>query len=104
MKAPLLLLAVLIAAWEAVVRGGLVNRLLLPAPSEIARSLWEDRSILAPDLAVTTWEVVLGLAAALVLGAGDSRRSLRKGAVCWLRGGPGEGGARIHASRSPDDV
>jgi len=70
MKAPLLLLAVLVAAWEAVVRGGLVNRLLLPAPTEIARSLWEDRSILAPDLAVTTWEVVLGLAAALALGVG----------------------------------
>ena len=58
----------------------------------------------AGAVVVVGHQPTLGLAAALVLGAGDSRRSLRKGAVCWLRGGPGEGGARIHASRSPDDV
>ena len=32
-------------------------------------SLWTDRGLLAPDLAVTTWEVVLGLAAAIAAGA-----------------------------------
>ena len=58
----------------------------------------------AGAVVVVGHQPTLGLAATLVLGAGDSRRSLRKGAVCWLRGGPGEGGARIHASRSPDDV
>ena len=66
--APLLVLVVLIAGWELVVRADLVNSLLLPAPSAVATSLWEDRSILGPDLAVTTGEVVLGLGAALVLG------------------------------------
>jgi putative hydroxymethylpyrimidine transport system permease protein len=68
MIAPVLLLAVLVAGWEAIVRGGIVDRLLLPAPSEVAAALWEDRGVLAPDLAVTTGEVVLGLAASLVLG------------------------------------
>jgi putative hydroxymethylpyrimidine transport system permease protein len=68
MIAPLLLLAVLVGGWEAIVRGGIVDRLLLPAPSEVAAALWEDRGVLAPDLAVTTGEVVLGLAASLVLG------------------------------------
>jgi NitT/TauT family transport system permease protein/putative hydroxymethylpyrimidine transport system permease protein len=66
--APLLVLAVLIGAWELVVRADMVNSLLPPAPSAVATSLWEDRSILGPDLAVTTGEVVLGLGAALVLG------------------------------------
>ena len=58
----------------------------------------------AGAVVVVGHQPTLGLAAALALGESDSRRSLRKGAVCWLRGGPGEGGARLHASRSPDDV
>ena len=68
MIAPLLVLVVLIGGWELVVRADMVNSLLLPAPSAVATSLWEDRSILGPDLAVTTGEVVLGLGAALLLG------------------------------------
>jgi ABC-type nitrate/sulfonate/bicarbonate transport system permease component len=67
--APLLVVAALLAVWELIVRVGWVDELLLPAPTQVAQSLWEDRSLLAPDLLVTTWEVVVGLAAALVLGA-----------------------------------
>lgn len=68
MIAPLIVLALLFGVWELVVRADVVNALLLPAPSAVATSLWEDRSILVPDLWVTTGEVVLGLSAALVLG------------------------------------
>lgn len=68
MIAPLLVLLVLGGVWELIVRAGMVNELLLPAPSAVATTLWEDRSILGPDLAVTTWEVVLGLLAAFVVG------------------------------------
>jgi putative hydroxymethylpyrimidine transport system permease protein len=66
--APTAVLLVLFAVWEAIVRGGLVDPLLLPAPSDVAQALWEDKSVLTPDLAVTTWEVVLGLLASLILG------------------------------------
>jgi putative hydroxymethylpyrimidine transport system permease protein len=58
-----------LGAWEAIVRLGLVDPLILPAPTQVVDSLWTDRSLLAPDLAVTTWEVVLGLAAAIAAGA-----------------------------------
>jgi ABC-type nitrate/sulfonate/bicarbonate transport system permease component len=68
--APLVVVAAILAVWELVVRVGWVDALLLPAPSHVAQSLWEDRSLLAPDLLVTTWEVVLGLAASLALGVG----------------------------------
>jgi NitT/TauT family transport system permease protein/putative hydroxymethylpyrimidine transport system permease protein len=67
-SAALIVLAGL-AGWEAIVRLGLVDDLILPAPTQIADSLWTDRSLLAPDLAVTTWEVLLGLAAAIAAGA-----------------------------------
>jgi NitT/TauT family transport system permease protein/putative hydroxymethylpyrimidine transport system permease protein len=68
--APVAVIALLLVGWELIVRAEVVNRLLLPAPTDVAAALWDDRSILGPDLLVTTWEVVLGLAAALVLGAG----------------------------------
>ncbi len=58
-----------LAGWEAIVRLGAVDELILPAPTQVLDSLWTDRSLLAPDLATTTWEVLLGLAAALAAGA-----------------------------------
>jgi NitT/TauT family transport system permease protein/putative hydroxymethylpyrimidine transport system permease protein len=67
MAAALVVLAGL-AAWEAIVRAGAVDPLLLPAPTEVAASLWDDRAILAPDLATTTGEVLLGLIAAIAAG------------------------------------
>jgi len=67
MAAALVVLAAL-AGWEALVRGGVVDALLLPAPTDVAEALWTDRSLLAEDLAVTTGEVVLGLAAAVAVG------------------------------------
>ena len=68
MAAALLLLAAL-AGWEVAVRAGAVDALLLPAPSGVAESLWTDRGVLGGDLAATAGEVVLGLAAAIALGA-----------------------------------
>ncbi len=59
-----------LAGWEALVRGGGVDELVLPAPTQIARSLWTDRALLAEDLLVTAGEVLLGLSAAIVVGAG----------------------------------
>jgi putative hydroxymethylpyrimidine transport system permease protein len=64
-----LLVIVVLAGWEALVRGGAIDALLLPAPSDIAQSLWTDRGILGHDLLTTTGEVLLGLALAIVLGA-----------------------------------
>ena len=64
-----LLVAVLVAGWEALVRGDAVDELLLPAPSQVAQSLWEDRALHAEDLAVTSAEVLLGLALAIAIGA-----------------------------------
>jgi putative hydroxymethylpyrimidine transport system permease protein len=68
MAAALIVLAAL-AGWEAVARAGAVDELLLPAPTQVAEALWDDRALLADDLAVTTGEVLLGLAAAIAAGA-----------------------------------
>jgi len=63
-----LVLLVLLGGWELLVRLGGVDELILPAPTQVAESLWEDRSLLAPDLWTTTYEVLLGLALAVAAG------------------------------------
>ena len=69
----LLVVVVLLAGWEALVRLGGVDPLILPPPTDVLQALWDDRSLLAPDLWTTTYEVVLGLLAAVVAGARCAR-------------------------------
>lgn len=59
--APAIVLLVLAGGWELYARAGGVDDLILPAPSEVAESLWVDRSLLSDNLWVTAQEVVLGL-------------------------------------------
>ncbi len=65
---PALLLAALLGAWEAYARFGGVDDFLLPAPSEVAQALWDDRSLLWHNFTVTAGEVLLGIAVAVVAG------------------------------------
>ena len=60
---------VLLGAWEAVVRGGLVDELILPAPTAVAQALVSDFHLLGPDLWTTAVEALAGLAVAVVAGA-----------------------------------
>jgi ABC-type nitrate/sulfonate/bicarbonate transport system permease component len=67
---PALILALaLLGGWELFVRVRDVDELLLPAPSAIAASLFDDIDLLAPDLWTTAVEAVLGLLLAVVVGA-----------------------------------
>ena len=56
------------AAGSCAARLGWVEDYLLPAPSEVARALVEDRDVLLPDAWVTAQEVLLGFALALAAG------------------------------------
>ncbi len=73
---PVLLLAGLIGAWQIAASSGALADLLgldpflVPSPAEIAEALWESRSLLAENAWVTLREILLGLAAALVVGVG----------------------------------
>jgi NitT/TauT family transport system permease protein/putative hydroxymethylpyrimidine transport system permease protein len=66
--APLLILAVLVGAWELYVDLGGVDDIVLAAPSQIATSMWEDRGLLASNLGVTAQEIGFGILCALALG------------------------------------
>ena len=73
---PLALFVALIGLWQlladtGVLSGALgIDRLLVPAPSEIGQALWENRTLLADNGWVTLREVLLGFAVALVAGLG----------------------------------
>jgi ABC-type nitrate/sulfonate/bicarbonate transport system permease component len=63
-----LVIIVLLGGWEAYARLGSIDDFILPAPDQVASSLFHDRGLLADNLLVTAQEVVLGLALALAAG------------------------------------
>jgi NitT/TauT family transport system permease protein/putative hydroxymethylpyrimidine transport system permease protein len=59
----------LLGAWELYAQLGGVEDLILPAPTEVARALWEDRALLWDNFRVTAQEVLLGIGLAAGAGA-----------------------------------
>jgi putative hydroxymethylpyrimidine transport system permease protein len=64
----LALVLALFGAWELYVRLGGVTDFILPAPDQIAQSLYDDRSLLWSNFTVTAQEVGFGIVVSLVLG------------------------------------
>jgi len=64
----LAILVLFLGAWELYVDLGAVDRLILPAPHDVARALAEDRGLLWSNLRVTAGEVLLGALLAAVAG------------------------------------
>jgi ABC-type nitrate/sulfonate/bicarbonate transport system permease component len=63
-----LLILALLGGWQLYAAVGGVDRLILPAPTEIATALVDDRGLLWDNFLVTASEVALGILAALVVG------------------------------------
>ena len=74
--APIVVILVLLGVWELAARWDWISNalniedFLVPAPSDIAKSLWEDRSLLSSNAWVTLKEVLLGFGIAAVAGIG----------------------------------
>ena len=66
--APLVVGAVLLGLWQAAVRVSEVPVYILPAPSDIAQSLWVDGPSLLNSLLVTLRITLAALAAAAIIG------------------------------------
>jgi putative hydroxymethylpyrimidine transport system permease protein len=72
--APLAVVAALIAIWELAAQWDVladaldIKPFLVPAPSDVAESLWDDRTLLLDNAWVTLQEVIGGLAIALAVG------------------------------------
>jgi putative hydroxymethylpyrimidine transport system permease protein len=76
---PLAVVAALLGLWELLARTGLLaemlgineaaSDLLVPAPSQVIESLWDDRDLLADHGWVTLKELLAGVALAVAVGA-----------------------------------
>lgn len=63
------LTALLLAAgWQAYAQLGGIDEFILPAPSEIATALYQDRALLWHNFTVTASEVLLGIVVAVAAG------------------------------------
>ena len=77
---PLAVVVALLVIWEVLAATGVLADILgiresasdaiVPAPSDIAASLWDDRSLLAEHGLVTLVEILLGFAIAVACGLG----------------------------------
>lgn len=73
---PAALLALLLGLWQLAASTGAIAELLslepylVPSPTEIARSLWENRGLLAENAWVTLREMVFGILVAILVGIG----------------------------------
>lgn len=72
--APALLVLALLGAWQLAAKWGVladalsIKSYLVPAPTDVASSLWNDRSLLADEGWVTFREVLLGFGLSVVIG------------------------------------
>jgi ABC-type nitrate/sulfonate/bicarbonate transport system permease component len=72
--APAIVLALLLGAWQLAAKWGVLadtlslKPYLVPAPSDIASSLWSDRSLLADQGWVTLREILIGFGLSVILG------------------------------------
>jgi putative hydroxymethylpyrimidine transport system permease protein len=62
------ILLIFLGGWEAYARLGGVDSFILPAPTEVASALVDDRGLLWSNLLVTAQEVGLGILVALAAG------------------------------------
>ena len=65
---PLLFAVAVLALWQLYVGVSAVKPSTLPAPTGVAKALWNDRSLLISNGWTTVQEIVLGYLVALVLG------------------------------------
>lgn len=65
--APLILSAALLLIWQAVVDFGLVQRFILPSPTDIISTLFEILPAIKGHIAVTVYEASIGFVAAIIL-------------------------------------
>jgi putative hydroxymethylpyrimidine transport system permease protein len=66
--AALLVVVVLLGGWQLYVGLGGIDPIILPSPTDIATSLWDDRALLWSQFLVTAREMVFGLLVAAALG------------------------------------
>jgi ABC-type nitrate/sulfonate/bicarbonate transport system permease component len=69
---PAILLFLVILAWQGIASTSIFDNYTLASPTEVIRAFRRDHALLLDDAWVTTTEILLGLAASIVLGFGGA--------------------------------
>lgn len=86
---PLLFALLILTIWQLYVVLGDVKESTLPKPTDVAVSIWDNRTMLAENAWVTIKEILLGYAAAIVIGVGiatliSASKLFERAAYPWL--------------------
>ena len=77
---PLVLVGLVVLAWEAYVRLAGLDPITLPPPSRVVGALWDSREAAAGHLVPTLVEAMTGCAVSVVLAVADGHRARSVGA------------------------
>jgi len=86
---PLLFALLVLGLWQLLVGVSGIKESSLPTPSQIGSALWDERSLLWTNALVTLKEIVLGYAAAVLLGVGLAipiamSRTIERAVYPWM--------------------
>ncbi len=86
---PLLFAIFVLAAWQLYTVVGNIRESTLPPPTDIAKSIWENRTLLIDNAWVTIKEILIGFVFAILLGVGlavliRSSRTIERAIYPWL--------------------
>ena len=86
---PLLFAIFVLAAWQLYTVVGNIKESTLPPPTDVARSIWENRQLLIDNAWVTIKEILIGFFFAILLGVGlavliRSSRTVERAIYPWL--------------------
>ncbi len=86
---PLLFALAILVIWQLYVVIGGIKESTLPKPTDVAVSMWENRTMLIENAWVTIKEIALGFVAAILLGVGlailiRSSRKVERAIYPWL--------------------
>ena len=86
---PLLFAIFVLAVWQLYTVVGNIRESTLPPPTDIAKSIWENRTLLIDNAWVTIKEILIGFVFAIILGVGiavliRSSRTIERAVYPWL--------------------
>lgn len=86
---PIIFALLVLAAWQLYASVSGIKESSLPKPTQVATALWDNRTLLIDNAWVTIKEILLGFAAAIVLGVGlavliRSSRTIERAVYPWL--------------------
>ena len=86
---PLLFAILVLGAWQLYTVVGDIKESTLPPPTDIAKAIWDERSLLIENAWVTIKEILIGFVFAIILGVGlavliRSSRTIERAVYPWL--------------------